>query len=217
MQEGSYYFKFNDINLFFKKGEFVTIVGSDNDNIVSFLMHDNEIVSYKSLKGFKAETVKEELLQLIDGNEITRYLNDIDLENKNIDLLNISEKIKLKILIGILKKETIIIDNLLSLLSNSDYKLIMKLLNNYIQQEGIVLNITHNIEESIYGNRLVVIYNNQLLCNDYTLMALRQEKLLKRLGIGLPFIVELNKYLMDYGLINKYYLNPNDLVSELWK
>ncbi len=217
MQKDSYYFKYDDINLFFKKGEFVTIVGSDNDKIVSSLMHDNNVISYKNIIQFKTSTVLEELSQYINENEIYNYLNEIHLDDKDTNKLNISEKIKLKILIGTLQNEVIIIDNLLSLLNSNDYKLVIKLLNNYKKKENIILNITHNIEESIYGNRLVVIYDSKLLCNDYTLIALRQEKLLKRLGIGLPFIVELNKYLMDYGLINKYYLNSSDLVIELWK
>ena len=37
-------------------------------------------------------------------------------------------------------------------------------------------------------------------------IVLNEEKLLKRLGIGLPFLVELNKYFMDYGMIDKYHL-----------
>ena len=57
----------------------------------------------------------------------------------------------------------------------------------------------------------------KLVCDGKTLSVLNEEKLLKRLGIGLPFIIELNKYLMDYGLINKYYLNYKKLVSAVWK
>ena len=33
----------------------------------------------------------------------------------------------------------------------------------------------------------------------------------------MPFIVELNKYFMDYGLIDKYYLSNEKLVGALWK
>lgn len=40
---------------------------------------------------------------------------------------------------------------------------------------------------------------------------------MKRLGISLPFIVMLNKYLIDYDLINTYYLDYNLLGGKLWK
>ena len=33
----------------------------------------------------------------------------------------------------------------------------------------------------------------------------------------MPFIVELNKYLMDYGMIDKYNLTNEKLVGALWK
>ena len=50
-----------------------------------------------------------------------------------------------------------------------------------------------------------------------TLSVLNEEKILRRLGLGLPFIVELNKYLMDYKLIDKYYLTNKKLVGAIWK
>ena len=46
---------------------------------------------------------------------------------------------------------------------------------------------------------------------------LNEEKLLKRFGIGLPFMIELSKYLMDYGMIDKYYLTNEKLVGAIWK
>jgi len=217
MQEDNYYFNYKDINLYFKKGESISILGSNNDEIVSFLLSKNiHVITYKSLYEFNKKTVKQEI-STYNNKNIDDLLSEYNLSNKNISELNICERIKLKILISILSEETIIIDNILSLLDDNDYKLILKKLNEYNKNEKIVINITNNIEETIFGNRLIIIYDDKLLCNDYTLIALREEKLLKRIGLGLPFIVELNKYLMDYGLINKYYLTTTGLVNELWK
>ena len=57
----------------------------------------------------------------------------------------------------------------------------------------------------------------KLACDGKTLSVLNEEKLLKTLGLGMPFIVELNKYLMDYGMIDKYNLTNEKLVGALWK
>ena len=38
-----------------------------------------------------------------------------------------------------------------------------------------------------------------------------------RLNIGLPFMVELSKYFMDYGMISKYYLTNEKLIGAIWK
>ena len=46
---------------------------------------------------------------------------------------------------------------------------------------------------------------------------LNEEKILKKLGFNLPFIIELSKGLKLYGLIDKIYFNNEELVSALWK
>ena len=53
-----------------------------------------------------------------------------------------------------------------------------------------------------------LIYYNNLL---------NEEKIMKRLGINLPFIVLLNKYLIDYNLIDNYILDYTSLGGALWK
>jgi hypothetical protein len=69
----------------------------------------------------------------------------------------------------------------------------------------------------MFGDKLIVIYNDKLLYYDEVLNVLSNEKIMKRIGLGLPFIVELNKYLMDYGLIDNYYLSNKKLVGALWE
>ena len=63
----------------------------------------------------------------------------------------------------------------------------------------------------------IVIYDKKVICEGKTMSVLNEEKILKRLNIGLPFIVELSKYFMDYGMIDKYYLTNEKLIGALWK
>ena len=93
----------------------------------------------------------------------------------------------------------------------------MRRLKEYVKDGGIVLNFTNDMEETLYGDKIIVVYEKKIVCEGKTLSVLNEEKILKRLGLGLPFIVELNWYLMDYGLINKYYLSDKELVGALWK
>ena len=87
----------------------------------------------------------------------------------------------------------------------------------YVKNGGIVINFTNDIEETMFGEKIIIIYDKKLVCEGKTLSVLNEEKILKRLGLGLPFIVELNKYLMDYKLIDKYYLTNKKLVGAIWK
>ena len=43
-----------------------------------------------------------------------------------------------------------------------------------------------------------------------------EEKLLKRLGFGLPFIVDLSLSLEFYDILDKIYYDTSSLVGELW-
>ena len=104
-----------------------------------------------------------------------------------------------------------------------------------------------NFEEILNGIKKEEIYNNKILSdnifktiekNNFSkqlddnglkdcktmvktaksfLPEINEEKLLKRLGLGIPFIIELNKYFMDYGMVSKYHLTNEKLVGELWK
>ena len=111
----------------------------------------------------------------------------------------------------------IILDNILCTLELDELKDVLYVLNKYKNNGGIIINVTNDIEEALYGNRIIIINNNSIICDGDVLSVLNEEKLLKRIGVCLPFIIELNKYLMDYNLISDYYLNNKELVGALWK
>lgn len=88
----------------------------------------------------------------------------------------------------------------------------------YLKIEKInFINITSDMEEVIYSEYLVVTYNGMIALEGETINVLLEEKILKRLGFNLPFIVDLSIQLKYYGLVDKIYLAQEELVSELWK
>ena len=184
----------------------------------------------KHLNVFVGETVKDEIAfgleslamskndihELIDGFS-KRFKIDHLLE-KDPNSLGSSDKTKMKILSYlIIKPNILVLDNVLCELDYNDKLLIFDILKEYEENGGIVINVTNDVEESLYSDKIIIIYDNNLVCEGKTLSVLNEEKLLKRLGIGLPFIIELNKYFMDYGMIDKYYLKEDKLVGALWK
>ena len=48
-------------------------------------------------------------------------------------------------------------------------------------------------------------------------LVLQEEKILKKLGFNLPFIVELSNSLKYYQLVDKTYFDSLELVEDLWK
>jgi hypothetical protein len=61
------------------------------------------------------------------------------------------------------------------------------------------------------------LFNGINAIDGKTLDVLKNEKILKRLGFSLPFMLDLSIQLELYGLINKTYLNKEGLVKNLWK
>ena len=88
----------------------------------------------------------------------------------------------------------------------------------YLDSHNILyINVINNIEEVLFTDYLIVYDKEKILIEGTTLEVLKNEKLLKRIGLSLPFMVELSLYLKDYNLIDKIYLNNESLVGALWK
>ncbi len=245
------YNEFIEFNL--KDGEYVTILGNNNDLIVRTLLYvkkagnifigdaelkDNTLntirrrmsfVLYKHLNIFVGETVKDEIAFGLESlalkkNDITELIDreskifKIDhLLNKDPNSLGSSDKVKMKILSSlIIKPRVLVINDVISELDYYDRLIVVDALKEYVKFGGIVINFTNDIEESLFGSRIIIINNKKLIINDKTNKVLKEEKLLKTY-FGMPFIVELNKYLIDYGIIKKYYLDNKKLVGILWK
>ena len=109
------------------------------------------------------------------------------------------------------------IDNVFDNMDFKEKEFILEELKEYTKKGNVVINFTNNIDEALYGNKVVLVSKKMVLAEGETLSVLNEEKLLKRLGFGQPFIIELCKLLMDYNLIDKYYLSYKKLVSKVWK
>lgn len=87
---------------------------------------------------------------------------------------------------------------------------------NMEEREVNFINITSNLEESLYAHELIVIENEKVLLQGSTISVLKEEKILKRLGYKLPFIVDLSLQLNSYGIIDSIFLDEDILVGKLW-
>lgn len=114
----------------------------------------------------------------------------------------------------LLKYKKVVFFNILNNVSEKEIKEIFDLLNtNNIS----FINITNNVELVLLTSYLIVYDKNDIIIEGKTLEVLKYEKLLKRVGLSLPFMVELSLFLQDYGLIDTIYLDKESLVDELWK
>ena len=135
----------------------------------------------------------------------------------NKRLNEISESLEKLILVckSLIKEPKIIfVDNIFSFMDEKDLKKIYS----YTKKNKItIVNVSNNIEEALKYDYMIVLDKGQIVMEGKTRQILLQEKILKRLGIGLPFYIDLSIQLKLYGLIDNIRLSKEDLVEDLWK
>lgn len=190
----------------------------DTKGIISVVFNDSS---------FLTDTVKEELKYSleqinIDPKDIKQSVEELNdyfginkLLNKHISLLSKNDKTLLKILsCAITCPKYIAIDDMLS---DLDIRTKILLLN-YLNSKNILLiNVTSDLEDVLYTDYVMCLYKGISGIDGKSLDVLKEEKILKRLGFSLPFMVDLSIQLKLYGLIDKVYLNKEAMVKNLWK
>lgn len=183
-------------------------------------------VVYKDTS-FINETVKEELKCSLENmnispdkitekiKELNEYFNINKILNKSIDNLTRNDQVLVKILsYALMEPSYLALDDLLIYL-NTRAKI---LLLNYLNSKNIMLiNVTSNMEDVLYTDYILCLYKGISAIDGKTLDVLKEEKVLKRLGFSLPFMVDISIQLKLYDLIKKIYLNKEEMVKNLWK
>lgn len=164
-----------------------------------------------ALKSFKIDSleIKKRILELNEYFSLSKIIN------KRIKDLSLNDQTLINILtFAILKPTFIALDDLLIDL-NTRTKI---LLLNYLNSKNIYLiNVTSDMEDILYTDYTLCLYDGINAIDGKTMEVIKNEKVLKRLGFALPFMVDLSIQLKLYGLINKMYLNKEDMVKNLWK
>lgn len=78
------------------------------------------------------------------------------------------------------------------------------------------INVTSDVEEALYSDYVYVFDEDNMVLEGKTFEVLENEKKLKQLGYGLPFVTDLSRQLMIYELLDYPFYDVKDLVEELW-
>ena len=168
------------------------------------------IGTYKSGKSTFGKKLESQGFKYLDYSSLNE---NITIPNEFIDSCKLKiEKIIVKNILNI-HSNKIVIDGLLEFLNNS---LKMKLIEYLKKHNVLYVNITTNMEETLFSDYLVVLNDSKIAIEGNTLSVLREEKILKKLGFNLPFMVDLSIQLGYYNLVDNIYLDKEKLVSNLW-
>lgn len=175
----------------------------------------------------KQENVKDELLYHIKklnitDNEIKEKYEKLKkffglefLENEPISKLSFRDLYLIKILRYLIFEPAFVaIDCIFSLLSSVNKRKVIDFIKN---NNMTLLNIVNDLDDTLYGNKIYVLDDFELIMSGNTSSVLKADTLLKRLGFSLPLQVDLSIQLINYDVLKKVYLDTEKLVGALWK
>lgn len=114
--------------------------------------------------------------------------------------------------------ELLILDEALSMLDGLSKINMLKVLERIKTDFNVtILNVTHDVEETIYGDDILLIYDGNVLLHDKKEKVYKQEKVLRDIGFDLPFMVDLSNKLSYYDMVDSIVFDMEDMVDLLWK
>lgn len=118
----------------------------------------------------------------------------------------------------VLEPKIIVLDEALSMIDSSEKLDILKLLKKIHKEKKItIINVTNDLEETLYGDRIVVLNKGSKVMEGKTIDVLMQDKELLKLGLELPFMIDLSIKLKFYNLIDNIITDMDEMIDTIWK
>ena len=179
---------------------------------------------------FLCETVEDDLVFTLENlcfsiDEMHKRVEEISDELKISHLLNKSpnelsggEKVKVALACSLIHNPKILIlDESLSMIDECDKEYILGVLSKLNKKGLTIISVTHDLRETYYSDRLIIINDGRIMLDGAPLKVMEYDKILNRLGIEIPFEIELSIKLKLYGLIDSLIPNVEKLVDTLWE
>lgn len=156
---------------------------------------------------------KEEIEKTIKGLKLKRSIH------KKIKDLTTKEIVLSQIAIALIKKSSIILlDNIRMYLTEKETKEVIEFLKKQQKEREITVVITTiHLEESLLADYLYIIGNKSVALEGQPIEVLQNDNKINKLGLSLPFMIDLSVKLKDYDLIKEVEIDKNRMIEKLWK
>lgn len=197
----------------YDNSKFFGVVFSNTNNTFLFSDVYKEMVFPLENLNIPTTEIEKKILKIAKD-----FNNNKMLDKKIVDLTN-SEKQELLIMISLLHNpKVLLLDNSFSMMSKNTKNKVLKVLKNYIKKDKLtVILATTNLEEIIECDYAYVLNKGSIVMEGDPLSVFREEIILNRSDLELPFMIDLSLKLKFYDLINKEILDMDRLVDTLWK
>ena len=156
----------------------------------------------------------------LDRDEITKRVEEslskvglLEKRKMSPNTLSGGEKARLGIAgVLALNPEVLVLDEATAMLDPEGRKEVMAILQDLWKYQGkTIILITHHPEETIYGERIVVIDKGEIKLDGSVAEVYRKSETLKKLGLELPPYVELSLLLKEKGVIDDIAFDSSSL------
>lgn len=177
---------------------------------------------------FTFSTINQELLYKLDKlnidknsrkkryNEVVKLFDLDEYLYTNINDLSSIEKLKLSLAKALLSKpEILFLDDIFSSIDfNSAKKIFLKLKS--IENLTIIMS-SNNLDLSTESSKLIILNKGEVVLDGDTLDVLKEDSLLNKVGLDLPFMIDLSIKLKYYDLLDDIEFDMDRMVDKLWK
>lgn len=159
---------------------------------------------------------KDEINARMKG--VSDQLQIDDLLNKNPQNLSLREKRKVELALAIIHKpKLLLLDDPFTLLNQNERKTLWRIFKELKKEGTSIVYTTSNLEETLDSDYLFLLNEGKVVIEGKPLAVMNEEKIIHRLGLEIPFMVDLSSKLIFYELLDKVILDMDRMVNKLWK
>lgn len=189
-------------------------------------------VSFEGMNSiFITDTVKEELELKLKNlkisqeereqqiKEMTKYFEIEHILECNPNTISGGEKELVKIVAALLgNPKIIILDECTAMLDGITKEKLFKYLKKINRQnKTTIICTTNDMNDILYGKRIIMLGNKNIVLDSKLNKALENEKIFKENNLELPFMASLSIKLKYYNLLDEIILDMNKMVNKIWK
>lgn len=150
--------------------------------------------------------------------KISKFFQIGNLLNLNINSLEDSLKNKLLIIISLIHNPNLLVlDDAFNNMNQSDQNFMLKKLKELTYDGLTILNITSNLETIYESNKVYIMDKFEIKKSGSVKEIFCDDSYLNKIGLKIPFIVDLSLKLNLYKLVDNIYFNIDELEENLWK
>ena len=114
--------------------------------------------------------------------------------------------------------QILFLDDICMELDEKEQKEIINLLRTLqLETKVTIIMTTSNLNVSLESDYLIIIDEKQVLLEGNPLTIIEKDNVLNKIGLELPFMIDLSVKLRDYNVVEKVELDMDRMVDTIWK